>query len=306
MVLYVLFQEIKEIAADALVQMGTLMTSHIVRFARVDEIIGLSTIQYALVQERTSVLGYHCGIIFSDNDLQSSFQVLGLGNQAGLGVSLRIGLRGVHVTLAVHHFIPTPVDDRTTSYAYLEYVRMVGHHGNSHETAKTPAMYAYAVSVYIRQAFQELYAFQLVTCFFLSQLAEGSLLKFLASILTASIVEDEEQVALLRHVGFPSTGRIMPPCVYVVGMRATIYIYNSGILLVGVEVHGLHHAPIEVSHAVSGFQCPAYILWHVVAFPWVWSLEVARALGVFRVYYLQYTRHGGLLIVVEDIFATLA
>ena len=76
-------------------------------------------------------------------------------------------------------------------------------------------------------------------------------------MLAASVVEDEEQISLLSHISLPSAAAVVPASIHVMGVRATIYIYDSGILLVRVEVRRLHHAIVEVGLAVVSLQSAA-------------------------------------------------
>ena len=69
---------------------------------------------------------------------------------------------------------------------------MRGHQIDGHESTKTPAVNTDAGRVDIAQALKIFHAFHLIFHFLLSQMAECGLLKFLAAMLTASVVEDEE------------------------------------------------------------------------------------------------------------------
>ena len=62
-------------------QMDTLMSAHIVRFARIDEEIGLCSGTDAGLQESETVLWQHDRVVKALNDLKFAFQVLGFGEK---------------------------------------------------------------------------------------------------------------------------------------------------------------------------------------------------------------------------------
>ena len=84
------------------------------------------------------------------------------------------------------------------------------------------------------------------------------------------------------------------------GVRTAIYIYNSRILLVGVEVHWFHHSPVEVGLAVISLDGTAAVFRHVVALPRVLGCEIGGALAVLGVYDGNLARHGRSRVVVID------
>ena len=90
------------------------------------------------------------------------------------------------------------------------------------------------------------------------------------------------------------------------GVRSAIYIYNGRILLVRVEVHRLHHSPVEVGFAVVCLDRTAAVLRHVVALPWVLGCEVSRTLAVFGVHDGNLARHGWSRVVIIDKLSVLA
>ena len=93
----------------------------------------------------------------------------------------------------------------------------------------------------------------------------------------------------------------MPGCVYVVGVWATIYIYNSRIFLVGIEVNGLHHSPVKVSLAIGSLQSSALIGRNIVALPGILGREITQALGLSHIDDVDIARHIGLSVVVVDV-----
>ena len=103
------------------------MTSHIMFFTRIGEEVGLGASFDTGIKERQAVLRYYGNIVVARDDLQLALQVFGLGEERSLLVALRIALRRVHIAFAIHHLIPFPVDDWTTSNAHFEHVGIVGH-----------------------------------------------------------------------------------------------------------------------------------------------------------------------------------
>ena len=178
-------------------QVSALMTSHVVRLTWIYEEIWLGTGCDTCLQEGEAVLWHYGHIVQALDNLQLALQVLSLIEQGCLLVTFWVGLRSVHIALAIHHLVPVPVDNRTAGYAYLEYVRIVGHQRDGHESTEAPSVNANLVGIYVRQGLQVLYTLHLVLHLYLTQLAEGGLLESLATVLTATVVEDEEQIALL-------------------------------------------------------------------------------------------------------------
>ena len=108
-------------------QMSTLMSTHIVRLARINKEVGLCASCNTSLEECEAMLWHNSSIVVTGNYLQSALKILCLIEQRGLLVTLGVGLRSIHIALTIHHLIPMPVDNRTTSYANLEYVGIVGH-----------------------------------------------------------------------------------------------------------------------------------------------------------------------------------
>ena len=112
-------------------------------------------------------------------------------------------------------------------------------------------MHADAVGIDIGQRLQKVDTAHLVGCLHHAQLAEGGLLEGQAAVLAAAVVEDEEHVAFLRHVGLPAPRHIVPAGLHVAGVRTAIDIDDRGVFLRGIEMRGLHHAVVEVGHTVG-------------------------------------------------------
>lgn len=89
-----LLEIIEEIIADALMQMSALMTSHVVRLARIDEEVWLGACCDASLEEGEAVLWHYGHIVQALDNLQLALQVLCLIEQRGLPVTLWVGLWG--------------------------------------------------------------------------------------------------------------------------------------------------------------------------------------------------------------------
>ena len=162
-------------------------------------------------------------------------------------------------------------------------------------------MNAYAVGINVGERLQIAHSAHLVFHLLLSQMTEGSLLEVPSAVLASTIVEDEHDVALLCHVGFPQAGHPMPGCLHIMGMRTAIHIHHGGILLRRVEVHGFHHAPVELGLAVSGFHRPLLEYRLIPTVPWVGSRSQHHALARLGVGHCAAAWHIGLLPCVEHI-----
>ena len=274
-------------------QVYALVSAHVVWFAGIDEEVRLCACFYACSEERQAVLWHHRCVVVSRDDLQLAFQLSGLRYQRCLLVALGIGLRRVHVALTVHHLIPSPVDDGPSSHAHLEHLGIVGHQRDGHESPEAPSVNAQSFGVYIGQRLQIFHAFHLVLHLYLSQLSERGLLKLLASVLAAAIVEDEEYISLLRHVCLPRPARVVPAGRHVVGVRSSVDIHHGGIFLCGVEIGRLHHAVVQVGHPVGGLDGAAAVFGHLVALPGVACGEILLGVAFCGVCYADAERHVG-------------
>lgn len=157
--------------------MYTVTACYVVLVARVDKQVGISAGIYTGFHKRQGVL-WHAGIVMIVvNNQQVTFQLTGKILQVTFFVAFRIAFRCVHIAFAVHHFIITPVDYRTSGNAYFEYLRVTEHQGGSHVTSKAPSMYADALAVYVGEGFQEFNAFHLIFAFFDTETAEGGIFK---------------------------------------------------------------------------------------------------------------------------------
>ena len=252
------------------------------------------------------MLWHYCHIVQALYDLQLALEVLCLVEQGGFLVAFRVGLWCVHIAFAIHHLIPVPVDNRSSCHTYLEDLRIVGHQRYGHESSETPSVNAYSVSIHIGKGLEIFHTLHLVLHLYLSELTEGGLFESFATVLASTVVEDEEQIALLCHVGLPTTAAVVPAGVYVVGMRSTVYIYNGGIFFGRVEVGGFHHAPVEIGLAIGRLDSAAAVFRYIVALPWVFGCEVCCALAVLCIHDGYLARHIRSRVVVIDKLTALA
>ena len=102
------------------------------------------------------------------------------------------------------------------------------------------------------------------------------MLEVAATILAAAIVEDEDNIAFLGHVGFPGARGPVPGGLHVVGVGSAIDIDHGGVLFIGVEVSGLHHPVIEVCRAISRLDTATFEDGLYVTCPGVIGLQEVR------------------------------
>ena len=216
----------------------------------IDEEIGLGAGFGTGIQELQCMLRYHRGVVHADDNLQLALQVFGLVDKTRLLVALRILFWRVHITLTVHHLVPFPVDNRAACHTHLEDLGISGHQRCSHKAAKAPSVNTYSVGIHIGKALQIVHTAHLVAHLHLTQMTESSLLEVTTAVLAASVVEYEQDIALLGHVGLPTATGPMPGSLYAVCMRTAIDVNHSRIFLVGIEVGGLYHTPVQVGHPV--------------------------------------------------------
>ena len=191
-------------------------------------------------------------------------------------------MRGVHVALAVHHLVQLPVDDGATGHTYLEHVGVRTHEVGGHETAKRPAVYANAVGINVGERLEELDALELVLHLDVAKVAVGAALKLETAIFGTAVVNHKDDVAALCHVYLPGAGQIVPRCLHIVGVRATIHIDYCGVLFGRVEADGLYKAVVEVGFAIGSLDFATADFGHIVGCPRVGigvQLDGSRGLG---------------------------
>ena len=173
-----------------------------------------------------------------------TFQLSGKVLQITFFVAFRIAFRSVHVTFAVHHFVISPVDDRSACYAYLEYFGVAEQQGSGHVASEAPSVYTDAVSVYVGEGFQKFNAFHLVFAFFDAEAAEGGVFEFQSTVGTAAVVEGEHDIAFVSHIDIPSAGAVQPTTGDELCVRAAVYVDDDRILFVRVEICGFGEAVV--------------------------------------------------------------
>ena len=167
-------------------------------------------------------------------------------------------------------------------------------------------MNADAVGIYVRKRLEVFNTLQLILHFFLTKLAECNLLKLLATMLRASVVENEENITLLSHVCLPAAAAIVPACVNVMCVRTTVNIHYSRIFLVRIEVYRLHHTPVKVGCAVGSLHSTTGVFRNLISLPRIISLEVRETFAVCNIHNSNIARNIWLRIVVVDIPSALA
>ena len=107
--------------------MDSVFSTYVMLVTWVREVVHLYIVLHAFAYETEAVFPYDYRVDCALADEKLAFEVLGLVDEACLRISLRIGVRVVHIALAIHHFIPFPIDHRTACNAYLEDIRIVGY-----------------------------------------------------------------------------------------------------------------------------------------------------------------------------------
>ena len=209
-----------------------------------------------------------------------SFQIAGKVFQVALFVPFRITLWGIHIAFSVHDFIISPVDDRTTCNAYLEYLGIAEQQCRSHVTTETPAVHTDAVAIYIRQTFQEFHTFHLVFSFFNAKMSESSIFKFQSAVVTSTVVEAEHDVTFVGHVDIPATCTVLPTAGDHLGVRSTVYIDNGGVFLIRIKVRRFYETIVKISHTVGSFDGAYFDAWHGEVLEWIFCCQQIDAFPV--------------------------
>ena len=254
-------------------EMHTVAPHHVVPVAGIDEEVGMRPLVDAGFQEGVGHLGDTDGIVAAMDDEQAALQVAGLLQEAAVLISLGVALGGVHVALAVHHFVVFPIGDGATGHTHLEHVGIGEHQVGGHESAITPAVYTETVNVHVGQTLEEIDSLQLVFHLLHAQLAEGAVLERQATVAASAIINGEHHVTLLGHVDVPSAHVVVPRVVNHLRMGAAIDVDDGGIGLRRVEIDGLHQAVVEVGHPIGGFQGAYAYLRGIEALPRIGGIE---------------------------------
>ena len=152
-------------------------------------------------------------------------------------------------------------------------------------------MYAQALHIHRGQGTEIIDAFHLVFHLYLSQLVEGGLFEVASAMLRASVVEDEEDIALLGHVCLPGATCPVPGGINVMGVRAAIDIDHRWVFLAGVEVVGLYHAEIKVGNAVGSLDGALFEVGLLIVCPRVGGIQQTRALAIGCIQQVDATRY---------------
>ena len=122
-----LLEIVKEVLTDALMEMGTLMTAHVVGFTGIGKEVGLGAGGDTCLEKGEAVLRHDGRVVVASDNLELALEVFCLVDSLLLLAMQRVCLRSIHIAFAIHHLIPMPVDNRTAGNTNLEYVRIVCH-----------------------------------------------------------------------------------------------------------------------------------------------------------------------------------
>ena len=106
-------------------QMSALMTSHVVRLARIDEEVWLGACCDASLEEGEAVLWHYGHIVQALDNLQLALQVLCLIEQRGLLVTFWVGLWGVHIAYQCQSITGPPATPTLNTSGWLVISEMV-------------------------------------------------------------------------------------------------------------------------------------------------------------------------------------
>ena len=106
-------------------------------------------------------------------------------------------------------------------------------------------------------------------------MAVSAALEVETTITRTAVVEDEEDIAAIRHVVFPRAGLIVERLLDVGGMRTAINIDHSRIFLRGVEVYGFHQTIVEWGLPIGSEDRAIFHFRHGEVAPWIFGIEEA-------------------------------
>ena len=127
--------------------MDAVDATDVVFVMRVDEVVDLFASFDAGINELDAVLPNHGVVLGTMDDKKTAIEVLGLGQEGVVGVTLGVLLWGVHIPLAIHDLVPFPVNDRATSATHFKDFGMSQFHRDGHETAKAPTLNTHTVFI---------------------------------------------------------------------------------------------------------------------------------------------------------------
>ena len=149
---------------------------------------------------------------------------------------------------------------------------MFEHQRSGHESPKGPTVYRHTIGINIGQRFEVFYAHQLVFHFHGSQLTMDHIFKRKTPLGRTSIVQSEDQIALIGGVVHPQSGIGQPTVVDHLGMWPTINIDDDGIFFVGIKINWFDHPRIQ-GRAVACFEFQQFGLADGVIFVGIVGLE---------------------------------
>lgn len=232
--------------------MDAVVATHVVLVVGIDEVIDLLASFDAGIDELDAVLP-HNGVVFcSVDDEETAFKVFGLGGEGVVGIAFGVLVGHVHVALAVHDFVPFPIDDGTACATHFEDFWVGKLHGDSHEAAEAPTFHAHAVLIDIGERLKVFDAFHLVGHLDGAELAMGAALELEATVVGAAVIDGEDDVSLLGKVEEVEVAATEPVIRDQLAVWAAIDIDEGGILLALVHVGRGDEAIVEVGHAVGG------------------------------------------------------
>lgn len=270
-----LFEEVIKIAGDALVEVEHVATRHVVALTRIDKIVGLRACIFGSAEEHERMLQNAGGIVVAYDDLQTTFQVFGAIDEVRSCVAFGVGLWRFHIAFAIHHFVVFPVEDGTTGYTDFENVGVGEHEVGGHESTEAPTVDTQTIGIDIGQRSEFFHTLHLVFHLNLAEMAVSAALEVETTITRTAVVEDEEDIAAIRHVVFPRAGLIVERLLDVGGMRTAINIDHSRIFLCGVEVYGFHQTIVEWGLPIGSEDRAIFHFRHGEVAPWIFGIEEA-------------------------------
>ena len=102
-------------------EVDSVFAHYVMLSARVWEVVDLYVILDTFADKAQAMLPNYHRVYGSLTDQKPAFEIFRFVDEAGLGVSLWVYCRVVHVSLSVHYLIPFPVYYRTSGNCNLEY-----------------------------------------------------------------------------------------------------------------------------------------------------------------------------------------
>ena len=80
-----------------------------------------------------------------------ALQILDIVGYKVVLIALRVFLRGIHITFAIHNFIEFPINHSASCYCSSEGARVAIHKGGGEETSEAPTIDNHTLAIYIRK-----------------------------------------------------------------------------------------------------------------------------------------------------------